>query len=58
MISIKKYLEMAAQPAATDPAGSADSNGIIAALVQSYRSTIDSMGNNGAHACPAVGADL
>jgi diguanylate cyclase (GGDEF)-like protein len=58
MISIKKYLEMAAQPAATDPARSADPEGIVAALVQAYRSTIDSMGNNGARACPAVGSEL
>src|SRR5580704_6251794 len=58
MISIKKYLDMASQPTATDPAGSADSNGIVAALVQSCRFTIASMGNNGARACPAVGADL
>jgi hypothetical protein len=55
MISIKKYLDMAAQPAAP---GSAESNGIVAALVQSHRSTIASMGNNGARACPAIGAEL
>ena len=55
MISIKKYLDMATQPAAPGPA---ESNGIVAALVQSYRSTIASMGNNGARACPAIGAEL
>jgi len=58
MISIKKYLDMAAKPAATGSVASGDSNGIVAALVQSYRSTIDSMGNNGARACPAVGSEL
>ena len=50
MISIKKYLDMAAQPAATGSAASGDSNRIVAALVQSYRSTLASMGNNGARA--------
>jgi hypothetical protein len=58
MISIKKYLDMASQPAATGSAGSADSNGIVPALVQSYRSALASMGNNGARACPAVGSEL
>jgi hypothetical protein len=58
MISIKKYLDMVAKPAAAGSAASGDSNGIVAALVQSYRSTIDSMANNGARACPAVGSEL
>src|SRR5271155_5092838 len=58
MISIKKYLDMAAKPVATGSAGSADSNGIVAALVQSYRSALASMGSNGARACPAVGSEL
>lgn len=58
MISIKKYLDMAAKPAAAGSAASGDSNGIVAALVQSYRFTLASMGNNCARACPAVGSEL
>jgi diguanylate cyclase (GGDEF)-like protein len=55
MISIKKYLDMAAQSAAPEPA---DSTGLVGALVQSYRSAIASIGTNAALACPAVGSEL
>jgi diguanylate cyclase (GGDEF)-like protein len=55
MISIKKYLDMASQPAAPE---AADSSGLVGTLVQSYRSAIASIGINGALACPAVGSEL
>jgi diguanylate cyclase (GGDEF)-like protein len=56
MISIKKYLDMAPKPAAKGAA--VDSNPTVAALLQTYRATLDSIGNNGPRACPAVGSEL
>ena len=75
LISIKKYLDMATEPAkesAVEPVGSkqpdskraastqsvSDWSELVTALVQAYRSTIRSMGDNGARACPAVASDL
>jgi len=49
------------QPASRQPDSQqshSDSSKLIAALVQAYRLTIASMGDNGARACPAVAADL
>jgi diguanylate cyclase (GGDEF)-like protein len=90
VISIKKYLDMPAEPAGPAALAQADltqagskqsgskqsgskqasskpsasdqaysgSGPLVAALVQAYRSTIASISNNGARACPAVGSDL
>jgi diguanylate cyclase (GGDEF)-like protein len=75
VISIKKYLDMAAgpgEPASSKQADSkqsgskkssskqagSESSEVVAALVQAYRLTIASMGDNGARACPAVASDL
>lgn len=55
MISIKKYLDMVP---GTDSRSATPDSGIVSALVQSYRSAITAIGNNGASACPAVGSEL
>jgi diguanylate cyclase (GGDEF)-like protein len=60
MISIKKYLDL---PAGQADAGRRDSAepenpGPESLLVQAYRSTLVSVGSNGARACPAVAAEL
>ncbi|MGD0986549.1 MAG: GGDEF domain-containing protein [Candidatus Sulfotelmatobacter sp.] len=61
MISIKKYLDMAAQPVESAkpqpevPPQGPDSNKILAALIESNRSVVLSMGNNSVRAFPAIG---
>ena len=55
VISLKKYLDMppeAAQPSEPDPCE------LLRLSVEVYRTSLRSMGESGAHACPAVGSDL
>ena len=55
MISIKKYLDISSgqvEQTASEPSP------LVTALMQAYRSTIASVGENGARAIPAVASDL
>lgn len=55
MISLKKYLDTeTGQPVASEP----DLAEVFAAALKSYRSALLAMGDSGARACPAVGAEL
>ena len=55
MISLKKYLEMEIkEPHVSEP----DPVELLPVCVESYRSSLQAMGESGAIACPAVGADL
>lgn len=49
MISLKKYLEMDTDQRSRE---------LLAAVLESYRSTLICMGTNGVRACPSVGSDL
>jgi len=55
MISLKKYLEMAA---GTPPSVEPESNELQSAIVECYRAALRAIGNSGFRACPAVGTDL
>lgn len=55
MISIKKYLDISSSQVEQT---ASESNPLVTALMRAYRSTIASVGENGARACPAVGSDL
>jgi diguanylate cyclase (GGDEF)-like protein len=55
MISLKKYLDMAAAgPGAVEP----ESNELLSATLDSYRSALRAIGSSGFRACPAVSSDL
>jgi len=55
VISLKKYLEMEIkEPHVSEP----DPVELLPVCVESYRSSLQAMGESGAIACPAVGADL
>jgi len=56
MISLKKYLDMAPEdrPSSVEP----ESNELLSATVESYRSALRAMANSGFRACPAVGSEL
>jgi diguanylate cyclase (GGDEF)-like protein len=55
VISLKKYLDGDTdQLCVSEP----DPSELLAAALKSYRSSLLSMGQNGARACPVVGADL
>jgi diguanylate cyclase (GGDEF)-like protein len=55
LISLKKYLDM--DPSKLPPAD-AGATELLAAVLESYRSTLLAMGKSGLQACPAVGSDL
>jgi len=55
MISLKKYLDMEAKEAHVSGPDPAD---LLPVCLESFRSTLKAMGDSGARACPAVGADL
>ena len=55
MISLKKYLDMTADaPHSVEP----ESNELVSATLESYRSALLAMGNSGFQACPVVGSAL
>lgn len=61
MISIKKYLDMKAEPApapALAQSGQAEPTDLFPVLLASYRAALRGMGKSGARVCPAPGAQL
>ena len=55
MISLKKYLDMRFE---NSPSSEPADRGLLAAAVQSYRSSLPDMGSSGYQACPTYGAGL
>ena len=59
MISLKKYLDMEiSEVPAEEVRAEEGSNELLHASLESYRGALQSMGENGARACPPVGSDL
>jgi diguanylate cyclase (GGDEF)-like protein len=55
VISIKKYLDMKIQTPSVDDANPPE---LLQLTLEWYRTALRSMGESGAHACPAVGSEL